>query len=42
MRYYTSPNRAYLAVVLRIFAQILLRRNSDTLGTLDTIAFRRV
>ncbi|MEA2033006.1 MAG: hypothetical protein U9N41_05425 [Euryarchaeota archaeon] len=34
-----SPNRAYRASVLRTFAQILLRRTSDTLGTLYAIAF---
>jgi len=33
----TSANRAYLASVLRTFAQILLRRTSDTLGTLYDI-----
>ena len=31
----TSPNRAYLAPLR--FAQILLRRTSDTLGTLSAI-----
>ena len=31
-----SPNRAYLASA-NAFAQILLRRTSDTLGTLDEI-----
>ena len=30
----TSPNRAYLASVLCTYAQILLRRTSDTLETL--------
>ena len=34
-----SPNRAYLASVLCTFAQILLRRTSDTLETLDAIGF---
>ena len=34
MNYATSDNRAYLASVLRTFAQILLRWTSDTLGTL--------
>jgi len=34
----TSANRAYLASCLRHFAQILLRRSSDTLGTLYDIA----
>ena len=33
-----SLNRAYLASCLRHFAQILLRRTSDTLGTLYAIA----
>jgi len=31
---YTADNRAYLVPCLRHFAQILLRRTSDTLGTL--------
>ena len=35
----TSDNRAYLATVPRTFAQILLRRTSDTLGTLGVIGF---
>ena len=30
-------NRAYLASVLRTFCQILLRRTSDTFGTLNAI-----
>jgi hypothetical protein len=34
----TADNRAYLASVLRTSAQILLRRTSDTLGTLYAIA----
>ena len=34
----TSPNRAYLATVLRTSAQILLRRTSDTLKTLYELA----
>jgi hypothetical protein len=33
----TSDNKAYLASVLRTFAQILLRRTSDTLGTIYSI-----
>lgn len=33
----TSPNRPYLATVLCIFAQILLRGTSDTLRTLGEI-----
>ena len=33
----TSPNRAYLAMCFRHFAQILLRRTSDTLETLYDI-----
>jgi len=31
----TAYNKAYLASCLRHFAQILLRRTSDTLGTLS-------
>jgi len=34
----TAYNRAYLAPCLRHFAQILLRRTSDTLGTLAEMA----
>jgi len=37
----TSANRAYLASVLRTFVQILLRRTSDTLGTLYNICISR-
>ncbi|MCD6097836.1 hypothetical protein J7K18_02975 [bacterium] len=35
---HTADNRAHLATVLRISAQILLRRTSDTLGTFGGIA----
>jgi len=38
----TSPNRAYLASVLRTSAQIPLRGTSDTLGTLYAIAKPKV
>jgi hypothetical protein len=38
----TADNRAYLATVLRTFAQILLRRTSDTLRTLDEILAKKV
>ena len=34
-----SPNRAYLATLR--YAQILLRRTSDTLGTLSETALRK-
>jgi len=34
----TSPNRAYLATVLRTSAQIHLQGTSDTPGTLSEIA----
>lgn len=37
----TSPNRAYLASVLRTSAQIPLQGTSDTLGTLSAIAIVR-
>jgi len=36
----TAYNRAYLASVLRTYAQIPLRGTSDTLGTLDEIVAR--
>ena len=36
----TSYNRVYLASCLRHSAQILLRRTSDTLGTLAAICMR--
>jgi hypothetical protein len=41
MNYCTSPNRAYMASVLRTYAQILLRRTSDTLETLAEIGLKQ-
>ena len=38
----TSPNRAYLATMISTFAKILLRRTSDTLGTLYAIVNKRL